>query len=77
MLIHFLTSDRTKIIQFTMEVAEDVLEFLDLKLTFDKEYKRISVDIFPKLQKVLHTYFPAPVFHRPALKTFLKVWHYD
>ena len=27
----------------TMEVAEDVLEFLNLKLTFDKEYKRISV----------------------------------
>ena len=53
MLIHFLTIDRTKIIQFTMDVAEDVLEFLDLKLIFDKEYKRISVDIFPKLQKVL------------------------
>ena len=40
--------DRTKKIQFTMEVAEDVLEFLDLKLTFKKEYKRISVDIFAK-----------------------------
>ena len=40
--------DRTKNIQFTMEVAEDVLEFLDLKLTFDKEYKHISVDIFAK-----------------------------
>ena len=40
--------DRTKKIQFTMEVVEDVLEFLNLKLTFDKEYKRISVDIFAK-----------------------------
>ena len=40
--------DRTKKIQFTMEVAKDVLEFLDLKLKFDKEYKRISVDILAK-----------------------------
>ena len=40
--------DRTKKIQFTMEVAKDVLEFLDLKITFDKEYKRITVDIFAK-----------------------------
>ena len=31
-----------------MEVAKDVLEFLDLKLKFDKEYKRISVDILAK-----------------------------
>ena len=30
-----------------MEVAKDVLEFLDLKLKFDK-YKRISVDILVK-----------------------------
>ena len=40
--------DRTKKIQFTMEVAKDVLEFLDLKLKFDKEYKRILADIFAK-----------------------------
>ena len=40
--------DRTKKVQFTMEVAKDVLEFLDLKLKFDKEYKRISVDILSK-----------------------------
>ena len=40
--------DKTKKIQFTMEVAEVVLEFLDLKLTFDKEYKHISVDIYTK-----------------------------
>ena len=29
--------DQRKKIQFTMEVAKDSLEFLDLKLTFDKE----------------------------------------
>ena len=35
-----------KKIQFTMEVATDTLEFLDLKLKFDKESKQISVDVF-------------------------------
>ena len=40
--------DRTKKIQFTMEVARDVLQFLDLKRKFSKEYKRILVDIFAK-----------------------------
>ena len=39
---------RTTKIQFIMEVAEDALEFLDLKLTFDKEYKHILVNIFAK-----------------------------
>ena len=33
-------------IQFTIEVAEDVLEFVDLKLTLIKKCSRISVDIF-------------------------------
>ena len=40
--------DPTKKIQFTMEVATDTLEFLDLKLKFDKESKQISVDEFAK-----------------------------
>ena len=40
--------DPTKKIQFTMEVATDTLEFLDLKLKFDKESKQISVDVFAK-----------------------------
>ena len=31
-----------------MEVATDTLEFLDLKLKFDKESKQISVDVFAK-----------------------------
>ena len=38
----------TKKIQFTMEVATDTLEFLDIKLNFDKESKQISVDVFAK-----------------------------
>ena len=32
-----------------MEVATDTLEFLDLKLKFDKESKQISVDVFAKV----------------------------
>ena len=46
---------RTKKILFNMEVVNDVLEFLDLQLKFDKEYNRISVDILPKLLVVSHT----------------------
>ena len=38
--------DCTKKIQFTMEVAKDILECLDLRLKFDKESKCISGDIF-------------------------------
>ena len=31
-----------------MEVAKDFIDFLDLRLKFEKESKRISVDIFSK-----------------------------
>ena len=48
-LFHFMNSvDQTKKIQFTMEIAEDSLEFLDLKLKFDIETKHISADVFSK-----------------------------
>ena len=55
--------DPTKKIQFTMEVATDTLEFLDVKLKFDKESKQISVDVFGKdtdsfTYVLLTTYFP-------------------
>ena len=45
-----------------MDVAEDVLEFLDLKLIFDKEYKRISVDIFQKATKSFTYVLPSTCF---------------
>ena len=70
--IYIYNNDKTKKIQFTMEVAKDILEFLDLKLKFDREHKRISVDILSKLLIVSYTYFPAPAFLRTALKTFLQ-----
>ena len=40
----------TKKIQFTLEVATETLEFLELKLKFDKKSKQISVDV-GKLKK--------------------------
>ena len=40
--------DPIKKVQFTMEVATDTFEFLDLNLKFDEESKQISVDVFPK-----------------------------
>ena len=40
--------DQSKKIQYTMKVAKDSLEFLDLKHMFDKESKKISVDVFSK-----------------------------
>ena len=38
--------DQSKKMQFTMEVAKDSLEFLDLKPMFDKESKKTSADVF-------------------------------
>ena len=43
--------DPTIKIQFTMEVATDALDFLDLKLKFDKESKKNSVDVFERYQQ--------------------------
>ena len=40
--------DPIKKIQFTMEVAIDPLEILDLKFKLDKKSKQISVDAFAK-----------------------------
>ena len=55
--------DPTKKNQFTMEVATDTLEFLDLKLKFDKE---IFVNVFAK-DTDRFTYV------LPTLKTSLKM----
>ena len=63
---------RTKKIQFTMEVTEDVLEFLDLKLTFDKKYKRISVDIFPKATNSFIYVLPSTCFPKKSIENVPK-----
>ena len=64
--------DRTKKFQFTMEIEEDVLEFLDLKLTFDKKCKRISVDIFAKATDSFTYVLPKTCFFKNSIENFLK-----
>ena len=78
LIFNFINNiERTKKIQFTMEVAKDVLEFLDLKLTFDKEYKHISVDIFAKATNSFTYVLPSTCFpNKTVLRTFPKVLHY-
>ena len=67
--------DQSKKIQFTMEVAKDSLEFLELKLMFDKESKKYVQMYFQKLLTVLHMFFLILVFLKVTLKTFLKELH--
>ena len=64
--------DRTKKIQFTMEVGKDVLEFLDLKLKFDKELKRILVDIFPKATNSFTYVLPSTCFPKNSIENVPK-----
>ena len=56
-----------------MEVAEDVLEFLDLKLTFDKEYKRISVNISSKVTNSFTYVLPNTCFPKKNIENVRKV----
>ena len=60
--------DQSKKIQFTMEVSKDSLEFLDLKLMFDKESKNISVDVFSKAMNSFTYDFVTLVFLKVTLK---------
>ena len=64
--------DRTKKIQFTMEVGKDVLEFPYLKLKFDKEHKRISVDIFSKATKSFTYVLPSSCFPKNSIENIPK-----
>ena len=58
--------------QITIEVAEDVLEFVDLKLTFDKEYKRISVNIFAKATNSFTYLLPSTCFRKNNIENVPK-----
>ena len=62
--------DKTKNTKFAMEATEDVLEFLDLKLTFDKECKRISVDIFAKATNSSTYVLPSTCFTKTNTENF-------
>ena len=63
---------RAKKIQFSMEVATDVLEFLDLKLNFDKEHKLISVDIFAKATNSFTYVLPSTCFPKISIENVPK-----
>ena len=55
--------DHTKQVHFSMEVASDTLEFLDLKLKFDTETKQISADVFAKDTDSFTYILPSTCFH--------------
>ena len=65
--------DPTKKIQFTVEVATDTLEILDIKLKFVKKSKQISRMCLLKIPSVLHMFCLVPVFLKIKLKTSPKV----
>ena len=56
--------DLTIKIQFTIEVSTDTLEFLELKLKFDKESKQISADVFAKNTDSFTYVLPSTCFPR-------------
>ena len=64
--------DQSKKIQFTMEVAKDSLEFLVLKLMFDKESKIISIDMFSKATNSFTCVFPNTCFPKSNIENIPK-----
>ena len=55
-----------------MEVAEDSLEFADLKLMFDKEAKKISVDVFSKTTNSFTYVLPNTCFPKNNIENIPK-----
>ena len=64
--------DSTKKIQFTMEVAKDILEILDLQLKLDKVSKLISVDIFSKATNSFAYLLPSTCFPKTNIENIPK-----
>ena len=64
--------DSTKKIQFTMEVAKDVLEFLDLQFKFGRVSKLISVDIFSKATNSFTYVLPSTCFPKTNIENIPK-----
>ena len=62
----------TKKIQFTMEVAKDILEILDLQLKLDKVSKLISVDIFSKATNSFAYLLPSTCFPKTNIENIPK-----
>ena len=58
--------------KFFSRINNDVLEFLDLKLTFDKECKYISVDIFAKATNSFTYVLPSSCFPKNSIENVPK-----
>ena len=65
--------DNTKKIQFTMEVAKEILEFLDLQLKFDAVSKLISVGIFSKATSSFTYVLPSTCFPKTNIENIPKI----
>ena len=63
----------TEKIQFTMEVATDTLEFLELKFKFDKESKQISVSVCAKDTDKFTYVLPSTCFLKNNIESIPKV----
>ena len=55
-----------------MEVAKDSLEFLDLKLMFDKDSKKTSVDVFLKATNSFTYLLPSTCFPKSNIENIPK-----
>ena len=55
-------TDSTTNNEFTMEVANDIMQLLDLRLKFNKESKRIYVDISSKATNSFTNVLPRTCF---------------
>ena len=64
--------DQGEKIQFTMEVAKYSLEFLDLKLMFDKASKKLSVDAFSKASNSFTYVLPNTCFPKSNIENIPK-----
>ena len=64
--------DSMKKTQFIMEVAKDILKFLDLRLKFDKKSKRISIDIFSKATNSFTYVLPSTCFLKNNIENIPK-----
>ena len=66
-------NDSTKNIQFTIEVTQDILEFLDLRLKFDNESKHIFVDIFSKATSSFAYVLPSTYFPKINIENIRRI----
>ena len=62
----------TKKIQFTMEVAKDILQCMDLQLKFDKVSKLIFIDIFSKATNSFTYVVPRTCFSKTNIEKIPK-----